>query len=415
MNPTLLLGALLCFFHLGETFKKTGDTCCDKVQLTSTDTAFLASKFKFLLGSYSLYTSNPSLNDRKVYKRDSTDYCLYWSRGVWRINYCPYIGTGNLAIHMKSSDTDNKCPYGGDLVWTWYKYQDPTMKVSCTAGPLMAIDGFTSEVLNTSCIFPLRERRKAPISVTTADGKTLVCGGASPRNGGSPKICWQFDYRYNFWRKLTNYRLSEERVTASAVSLSKGVYVLGGSKQSSKTSEFLATGSSQWTQGPDIPGSGVFQSCAAKLNDTAFVVLGGWYDGHQAWVYNEETGNWTNWPNLRESVSRQSCVALGDKLLMAGGYGRQTRRYTEKTVVFDSKNGQTIEVGSLNGPRGLAGITVIGGKAVILGGYNGHSLLLDGEEFDMETNKWKPAPYISLKYPQNYVSLVNLVREVECN
>jgi len=278
----------------------------------------------------------------------------------------------------------------------------------------MAIDGFTSEVLNTSCIFPLRERRKAPISVTTADGKTLVCGGGSPRNGGSPKICWQFDYRYNLWRKLTNYRLSQERVSASVVSLSKGVYVLGGSKKSSKTSEFLATGSSNWTPGPDIPGNGVFQSCAAKLNDTAFVVLGGWYDGYQARVYNEETGNWTNWPRLRQWVARQSCVALGDTVLMAGGYTNR-RQYTARTVFFDSNNGQTLQVASLNGPRGLAGITVIGGKAVILGGYNGHSLIMDGEEFDMKTITWKPAPHISLKYPQNYVSLVNLVREVECN
>merc|ERR1711962_840611 len=57
------------------------DTCCDTVQLTSTDPAFLASKYEIFMGTYSLYTSNPSLNDRKVYKSGSTSYCLNWANG----------------------------------------------------------------------------------------------------------------------------------------------------------------------------------------------------------------------------------------------------------------------------------------------------------------------------------------------
>merc|ERR1711962_1673099 len=258
-------------------------------------------------------------------------------------------------------------------------------------GELMVISGdgeHTSSDRQSPCDFPLPEVRFDPISVTTADGRTLVCGGAGPTKD---PICWQFDYKRKVWRRPRSLILAKDRVSASAVSLPSGVYILGGSKQNSNTSEFLATGSSKWTRGPDIPGSGVSQSCAAKLNDTAFVVLGGWYDGHQARVYNEKTQKWTNWPRLSHWVARQGCVAIGDKVLMAGGYGGYRERYTGRTIIFDSRNGQTIEVGSLNGPRGLAGITVIGGKAVILGGYNGHSLLLDGEEFDMETNKWKPA------------------------
>merc|ERR1712115_39030 len=55
-------------------------------------------------------------------------------------------------------------------------------------GPLMAIGGFidhhnklrTAEVVNTSCNFPLPEWRYGHMSVTTADGKTLVCGGYAP-------------------------------------------------------------------------------------------------------------------------------------------------------------------------------------------------------------------------------------------
>ena len=41
------------------------------------------------------------------------------------------------------------------------------------------------------------------------------------------------------------------------------------------SSELLAIGSTVWTQGPHIPGYGVSDSCAAKLSDTDFVILGG--------------------------------------------------------------------------------------------------------------------------------------------
>lgn len=428
MNLTLLLEVILCFLHLGKTFKNTGDSCCDTVQLTSTDAAFLASKYKVFLGTYSLYTSKPSLNDRKVYKSDSTAYCLYWSHDVWRINYCPFIGTGSHSINIRTSDTDNKCPYGGDLVWLWDDKKDSTMKVSCATGSIMAIFGtrygYSTPVLGTSCDFPLPEPRFSPFSVTTYDGKTLVCGGIAKK--GPARYCAIFDYRYKSWRMHTSsYLLRKDRVHTSVVTLSKGVFALGGdskesmrgdSKDSPKSSEFLATGTSNWIPGPSIPGAGVAQSCAAKLNETAFVVLGGWYDGHQAMVYNLDTKKWTNWTRLTEWVSRQSCVNLGNnKVLMAGGYtkGHNGRLYTGRTVIFDSEGNAQV-VGSLIHPRGLAGMTVIEGWVLILGGYDGYRKLKDGEMFNTETGIWKPSD-VSLKSPHNYVSLVNLVKEIDCN
>merc|ERR1711962_620456 len=105
-------------------------TCCDTVQLSSTDANFLSSGYKIFAGTYSLYTSNPSSNDRKVYKLDSANYCLYWSNSTWRIAACTMVGSGTYFI--KSSATSKKCPHGGDLVWQYPSNQDSTMKVSCT-------------------------------------------------------------------------------------------------------------------------------------------------------------------------------------------------------------------------------------------------------------------------------------------
>jgi len=279
-------------------------------------------------------------------------------------------------------------------------------------GEVMAISGdgeHTSSDLPAPCDFPLPEVRFDPISVTTADGRTLVCGGAGPTKD---PICWQFDYKRKVWRRPKSLILAKDRVSASAVSLPSGTYILGGGKQNNNTSEFLATGSSKWIRGPDIPGSGVFQSCAAKLNDTAFVVLGGWYDGHQARVYNEDTGKWTNWPRLRQWVARQSCVSLGNFVMMTGGY-TDRRQYTARTVVFDPKNGQAEEAAPLIHPRGLAGMGVRFGVPVILGGYDGWVRRKDIEVFDMQKGKWVIGG--SLKSPRHYLSVVNIAKNIYCN
>jgi len=109
------------------------------------------------------------------------------------------------------------------------------------------------------------------------------------------------------------------------------------------------------TQGPDVPGEGVFASCSAKLSDTEFVILGGAKDGRQARVFNEETGEWREWPRLTKEVYGQACVTLGDIVLMAGGYSNGP---TARTVIFDIATGSAREVASLKYPRAYADITL---------------------------------------------------------
>merc|ERR1711962_1734812 len=103
------------------------------------------------------------------------------------------------------------------------------------SGPLMAIGGrglenggntlSSAEVVNTSCNFPLPGTRWGHISVTTTDGKTLVCGGDTPF--GRTPSCLQFDYESKSWKEHSTL-LSKYRDYASAVTLSRGTYVLGG-------------------------------------------------------------------------------------------------------------------------------------------------------------------------------------------
>jgi len=241
-------------------------------------------------------------------------------------------------------------------------------------GPLMAIGGFygtglrSVEVLNSSCDFPLPEARSGHISVTTTDGKTLVCGGVRDESSFSPFTCLQFDYESKSWKEHSQL-LSKHRHFASTVTLSRGTYLLGGTIDAMSSSEFLATGSSVWTQGPRIPGAGVRESCAAKLSDTEFVIFGGKVDRTQAWVYSETSGEWREWPRLTVGVIAHTCMGLGDIVLMAGGYD-ETKAFIGRTVIFDAKTGSAREVASLNYPRGGAAMVLYGGKPLILGGWD---------------------------------------------
>merc|ERR1711962_1221990 len=121
-------------------------TCCDTVKLSSTDDAFRDALYG-TNGTNSLYTNNPSFNDRKVYKLDTNELdfipiptCLYWACSAWRIAFCSTGITEEYQCSpsvVYSSETSKKCVHGGDLVWTLYDYldstlrEDSTMKISC--------------------------------------------------------------------------------------------------------------------------------------------------------------------------------------------------------------------------------------------------------------------------------------------
>merc|ERR1711962_1942158 len=144
----------------------------------------------------------------------------------------------------------------------------------------------------------------------------------------------------------------------SAIVLKHGGYIVGGwGRTERNSSEFLATGSSVWTQGPDVPTLGVRMSCAVKLSDTEFVILGGYDDQTQALHYSETKKMWTEWPRLTHGVYGHSCVRLGDKILVAGGpYSKGVR-----TVIYDTKTGSAREVASLKHRRYRSGMVVYKG------------------------------------------------------
>ena len=53
-----------------------------------------------------------------------------------------------------------------------------------------------------------------------------------------------------------------------------GPIFLGGLVTVVKTSEYLTVGKNTWNVGPDIPGAGVYESCAVRVDDR-IVIIGG--------------------------------------------------------------------------------------------------------------------------------------------
>jgi len=297
-------------------------------------------------------------------------------------------------------------------------------------GPLVAIGGenagvmetflSSAEVVNTSCDFPLPEAREGHVSVTTADGKTLVCGGRTSSNYTAS--CLQFNSQSKNWEHHSTMR-GKNRYLSSVVELRHGVYIFGGEfGDVSRSSEFLATGSSMWTWGPSIPGDGVRDSCVAKLSDTEFVILGGSSDGGQARVFNYETGEWREWPRLavsgiwtyghRDEAYGHTCMGLGDIVLMAGGSDHNWD-ITGRTVIFDTKTGSAREVASLNHARGWAAMVLYGGKPLILGGHDSKTSRSDGEIWNMDTETWEEAD-IHLNISRYRFSLVATDEKIMC-
>ena len=78
---------------------------------------------------------------------------------------------------------------------------------------------------------------------------------------------------------------------------------------------------------------------------------------------------------------------------------------TTRTVLFDTKRGSAREVASLKYPRDGAAMEVIGGRAVILGGYDGSERRSDGEVWNMDTETWEEAD-IHLNIGRSFFSLV---------
>jgi hypothetical protein len=159
-----------------------------------------------------------------------------------------------------------------------------------------------------------------------------------------------------------------------------------------------------WAVGPEMPADRRRGGAGAVVyNDEIYLVAGitnGHYDGHVAWVdaFNPRTGQWRRLPDAPHARDHFHAAMVGDKIYAAGGRRSsaatgQTFQLTVPEVdVFDLKTNRwsTLpQTGNIPTQRAGAGVVVLDGKLVVLGGESGQPLAHEAvEALDPATGRW---------------------------
>ena len=177
---------------------------------------------------------------------------------------------------------------------------------------------------------PLPSTRYYHQTFKTSDPTPLIasCGGiiGGIWTGRHTASCLVLDLENQRWDESRMGSLTTPRSGGAVVELKQGVLFLGGrGSPAETTSDFLATGSLQWQQGPRLP-QAMDEFCAVPVTEYRFITINGdkihEFDAAIAGPTSEE--GWrdsTLWPTLETSREDHSCAKHGNKVILAGGTG----------------------------------------------------------------------------------------------
>ena len=253
----------------------------------------------------------------------------------------------------------------------------------------------------------------------TSDPTPLVatCGGSTT---GSTASCLVLDPVNQRWDESRMGNLTRQR-HEGAVGVLKyiGVFFLGGAGSGAETtSDFLATGSLQWTQGPALPESmGWF--CAVPITPTSFITIHKdkihEFDAAIAGPTSDE--GWREsgrWPTLKTSrINSPGCAKLGNKVIIAGG---QNGGFLRSTEVLDIASHTITAGGDMASARShfsLATIRNGGGHTLYaIAGFGSSKEVNTVEEWVEESSTWKEAE--SLTRARRQFGVLRLPKETIC-
>ena len=227
------------------------------------------------------------------------------------------------------------------------------------------------EVFGGSCSVPdYPDSGKGKTGVLTADGIPLVCGGYDTDK------CYAFDVAEHGWKEHSN-TFHTELYHAAPVSLTSGVFMLGGSRAGGKIGEFLPTGTSTWQQFDSVPNY-VKEGCSVAISDHQFLVIGGLgahphphpgaYALSQVVEYNTQTDEWTQWPKLDNTTKALSCIRLKDNVIVAGGGDLRLDETYAMTTIINIETKVHRRGGDLIMPRSFFGLGILNGEVFAFGG-----------------------------------------------
>jgi len=239
----------------------------------------------------------------------------------------------------------------------------------------------------SSCELPsLPSPLKRHLTILTKDDQVLVCGGKGVA-GQYFTSCLNLQPQDQSWKPHSN--MLKNREYSSAVSLASGVLVLGGSGSARYTTEFLATGSTTWVAGSQVPGAGIEDGCSVDIGGDKLLAIGGYWENNQVVEYNVLSGVWTQWPELPEGRYGHKCGRVEETVVIVGG-ADQRGDYVPSTILLNLVTRQVTKGGDMSMPRFEHGVAFVGNELLVFGGFDtAYNCLAEVEAWNPETETWK--------------------------
>jgi N-acetylneuraminic acid mutarotase len=224
-------------------------------------------------------------------------------------------------------------------------------------------------------------------------GRIYFFGGGYGKQWRGETKSWVYDPGADRWSAIAS--MPERRMQGAAVAAGKAIYIIGGHRGLAKRSreEEIRTvykydpAKDEYSRAKDMPETGIFIVASSYKGDI-YVVPGIertvktpnapgdgyiWADGLMK--YNPAKNRWTKLNIERPQKStwmitqQSSDIAIGPRLLLAGGGTPPDRMRTDLVFYFDMDKGRFEKLGRLPEVRCCAAAGVIGGKLYVVGGF----------------------------------------------
>merc|ERR1712062_328572 len=292
---------------------------------------------------------------------------------------------------------------GGDIGGGWTASTEVFPSRGCSSLPSLPLPRSGHQTFKTSDPTPL----------------IATCGGDTG-DYTLTASCLVVDLENQRWDESRMGSLTMPRYNGAVVELKQGVLFLGGEGSPAETtSDFLATGSLQWQQGPRLP-QAMAGFCAVPVTESRFITIREnkihEFDAAIAGPTSEE--GWrdsTLWPTLETSRYQvPGCAKLNNRVILAGGTDGRT---LQSTLVLDITTRTISTGGDMATPRkffNLATISRGGGDTTFaLAGYSGSTHLNSVEEWEEESSTWKAAG--NLDTARRRFGVVTIPKKIICS
>ena len=166
------------------------------------------------------------------------------------------------------------------------------------------------------------------------------------------------DVDNQLWDENMIGQLTQIRGYHAVVSMENiGTYLIGGySSNMKRTTDFLAQGTIEWTNGPAIPVD-MNYPCAVRISNLTFLIIHGTDIREYQVDITDPTSNsgWqssSKWPLLQTSrTGNPGCSKIQNYIAIAGGYNSDQSEYLRSTELLNLSTRTIVYAGDLNSPR----------------------------------------------------------------